>query len=357
MDARASAPRIAAGGKEPRRGPGTGLPLEGARISTWVTARIVDELTARGLDADLLLRAQGLTKSSLADPAGFISARAQSAFFRAATVASGDPAFAVAAGRRMPLERMHLFGLVAAASATLGAAGEACGRYARLVTDSSSVTMVGRGPDFDALWVEDFPAVVEDWLSVAAQFQRFAAEAPRRPCPVTHFLLPCFPPPGAERIEAALGAPVQWLAPRFELRFERGAFETELEHANPALRALIVAVADRELAMRPDQPLVTRVQGAVLRLGFDRSRSLATVARALGTSPRTLQRLLAAGGLRFTSVREQVLREAALTMLQEPGATVEAVAHRLGFGSRSGFHRAVHRWTGASPGRLRGAQA
>lgn len=314
---------------------------------------MVAELEARGLDAGPLLRAHGLSRESLADPAGFISSRTQTAFFRAATLASGDPSFPVAAGRRMPLERMHLFGLVAASSRTLGEAGEACGRYARLVTDSASVTSVATGPEFDALRVEDFPAAVEDWLSVAGQFQRFAAEAPRRPCPVVRFLLPCLPPPGAEKIEASLGAPVEWLAPRFELRFAPGAFLTELVHANPALRELIVAAADRELAMRPDQPLVARVHGALLRLGFDRSRSVGAVAKALGTSARTLQRLLAAEGLRFSSVREQVLRQVALELLQERGATVEEVAFRLGFGSRSGFHRAVRRWTGASPGSLR----
>jgi AraC-like DNA-binding protein len=105
--------------------------------------------------------------------------------------------------------------------------------------------------------------------------------------------------------------------------------------------------------MLPGQPFVVRVQADILRLGFARSQSIGLVAPALQTSTRSLQRRLASEGTRFSDVREKILREATLAMLKEPGVTREEAALRLGFGSRSGFHRAVHRWTGTSPAAFR----
>ena len=53
------------------------------------------------------------------------------------------------------------------------------------------------------------------------------------------------------------------------------------------------------------------------------------------------------------AVRDEVLRDEALSLLRQEGSTVEEVAFRLGFASRSAFHRALRRWTGKTPGALR----
>ena len=80
---------------------------------------------------------------------------------------------------------------------------------------------------------------------------------------------------------------------------------------------------------------------------------MAGVARELGLGARSLQRALAEEGLTYSRLRGEVLRDAALALLAEEGATAADVAFRLGFSSRSSFHHAMKRWTGKRPGELR----
>ena len=109
--------------------------------------------------------------------------------------------------------------------------------------------------------------------------------------------------------------------------------------------------------MRRGASASRRVRAVILQFGFDGSRSIAVVARALGTTARSLQRWLAEESLTFLEVRDSALREAALAMLGDPEIPVSDAAFRLGFSSRRGFHEAVKRWTGRTPGELRSGGA
>ena len=78
------------------------------------------------------------------------------------------------------------------------------------------------------------------------------------------------------------------------------------------------------------------------------------MAKALGMSARTLQRRLASESLTFAQVQEEARRAAAMPLLRDPDLTSVEIALRLGFSSRTAFLRAVKRWTGKTPGELRG---
>jgi AraC-like DNA-binding protein len=78
------------------------------------------------------------------------------------------------------------------------------------------------------------------------------------------------------------------------------------------------------------------------------------VARALGTSPRTLQRRLLEEGTSFRDVVEEVRAELARRYLGERVA-LHDVAFRLGYAEVSAFLRAFKRWTGMTPTQFRRA--
>lgn len=82
--------------------------------------------------------------------------------------------------------------------------------------------------------------------------------------------------------------------------------------------------------------------------------SLADMARALHMSPRTLQRRLDAKGVRFQALVDAMRRELAERYLDDARLSIAEVAYLLGFSEVSAFHRACKRWTGKSPGQLRG---
>lgn len=77
------------------------------------------------------------------------------------------------------------------------------------------------------------------------------------------------------------------------------------------------------------------------------------IARRLAVSTQTLRRKLAEEGTSLRVIREEVLRDAAVTSLVRGDETVAELAERLGFSEPSAFSRAFRRWTGSSPGAYR----
>jgi AraC-like DNA-binding protein len=77
------------------------------------------------------------------------------------------------------------------------------------------------------------------------------------------------------------------------------------------------------------------------------------IASRLSMSPQTLRRKLAAEGTSLREIREQVLRDAAVTSLVQGEETITELSERLGFSEPSAFTRAFRRWTGSPPSAYR----
>jgi AraC-like DNA-binding protein len=76
-------------------------------------------------------------------------------------------------------------------------------------------------------------------------------------------------------------------------------------------------------------------------------------AAQLSMSTQNMRRLLREEGTSVTKIREDLLRDAAVTALVRGDETVAQLAERLGFSEPSAFHRAFRRWTGSAPGAYR----
>jgi AraC-like DNA-binding protein len=76
-------------------------------------------------------------------------------------------------------------------------------------------------------------------------------------------------------------------------------------------------------------------------------------ARALGTSPRTLQRGLSELGTSFRAEVERARVRAAEALLAETNAKLEVIALQVGCSSPSSFSRLFRRLTGESPSDFR----
>lgn len=81
--------------------------------------------------------------------------------------------------------------------------------------------------------------------------------------------------------------------------------------------------------------------------------SLPDVASGLNLSVRTLQRRLQEDGVTFRTLVQNIKMQIAKEHLQEPNASIDAVAMKLGYADRSSFDLAFRRWMGTSPSRFR----
>ena len=100
-----------------------------------------------------------------------------------------------------------------------------------------------------------------------------------------------------------------------------------------------------------------RVKSVIAGLALAGTVSLETVAKQLGTSPRTLQRRLNRRELCFWALVEQSRFEIAGALLRDTDLKVQEIAIRLGYSSPGGFSRAFARWAGCSPSAFRSAPA
>lgn len=328
-------------------------------ISSWIPRAVLLELESRGIDAAPLLARHGIAREDLLDPDGWIPQRKHAAFYRSAIEASGDPALGIGAGRRVPIQSTRVSGHCAAVSTNLREAFEVWGRFSDLVAEHTHFGTRDT-PRFDAIyWTRppSFPPLHDDGPSFAICVLDFMAYAIGRTVKPIEVRLTGAAPRSTGTLEKAFHAPIRWGAEHFEIRFPTGTLETPIRFADPKLRALLEETARQELAMRGEGSAAERVRAVILRLGFEGTRRVEQVAGVLGTSARTLQRRLAGESLTYSELRDEALRDAALAMLAEEGAAVTDVAFRLGFASRSGFHRCMVRWTGKRPGELRGKAA
>jgi AraC-like DNA-binding protein len=330
-------------------------------ISSWITRAVLQELEARGVPADVLLKRHGLDRADLLDPDGWIPLAAHRAFYRDAIAASGDPTFQAKVGRRVPVHVTRAAGYCAAVSSTLGEAMEAFGRFSELLVDGSRVGTL-RSPRRDVVFArrpEVFP-VPEDGPSFAVAVLGFFAHAAGRPVKATRILMtgrPLVPP---EALEAELGAPITWSAGDFEMHFPPGTLDLPVAHADPMLKESLELAARRELSRAgasKTPPASTLVREAFRESGFGSNLTRTAMANALGMSARTLQRRLASESTTYAQVAEGARQAAAVPLLQDSGLTSLEIAVRVGFSSRPAFHRAVKRWTGKTPRELRGKSA
>jgi AraC-like DNA-binding protein len=77
------------------------------------------------------------------------------------------------------------------------------------------------------------------------------------------------------------------------------------------------------------------------------------ISRKLGMSQRTLARRLAAEGLTFAGILDELKLELAKRYLQDEDLRISQIAWLLGYRESSAFTHAFHRWFGKTPRQMR----
>lgn len=154
--------------------------------------------------------------------------------------------------------------------------------------------------------------------------------------------------------EKFFGAPVLVDQEHGGLHVDRRTLAAGLEAVNPSLREIALDYMNRHYA-DPTQSMENRVRRALGSTLSSTGGGKSAIASLLFVHPRTLQRKLAAEGLRFEDVRDDVRRASTLRFLRESQVPLAQLASLVGLADQSVLTRCCLRWFGETPSRIRRA--
>jgi AraC-like DNA-binding protein len=151
-----------------------------------------------------------------------------------------------------------------------------------------------------------------------------------------------------------LRCPVRFGCEQTALRFDDDALEAPSQRHDPNLFRLLEAHAEKVLAEMPrTATLRERVRREVVRRVREGEPSITSIAAALATSERSLQRKLQMEGVSFRDVVDEARHKLALVYLADHMLSMTDVACLLGYSEGAAFTRAFKRWTGSPPSQVR----
>jgi AraC-like DNA-binding protein len=148
--------------------------------------------------------------------------------------------------------------------------------------------------------------------------------------------------------EVAFGSSVD------EVVYAKAATSAPTVNADPYLNTLLVEHCEEVLRNRRLRPGSWRlkVENAIAPLLPHGQAKIGEIAKRLGVSERTLERLLAAEGSTFRGTLESLRSALAKRYLREK-LPISEIAWLLGYEEASAFSHACKRWTGKAPRRVR----
>jgi AraC-like DNA-binding protein len=156
---------------------------------------------------------------------------------------------------------------------------------------------------------------------------------------------------GAPELDTFMGCDVEFGADTDEIAFPGTAQQLPLVSADPYLNKLLIKYCEEARSHRGASQGTFRVglENTIAPLLPHGKARMDEIARRLGMSPRTLARRLAAEGLTFAGVLEEMRADLARRYLQDDDLAISEIAWLLGYREVSAFTHAFKRWTGRTP--------
>ncbi|HEY2515128.1 MAG TPA: AraC family transcriptional regulator [Polyangiaceae bacterium] len=306
-----------------------------------------------GAPIERLLERQGLTEPQLLDPSTRLSPERGTALARSLIRAAGDAEIGLRAAERFQRGDADLLGYLAGESPHALGALETIAQYVRLLGDSFAfeveparkdgvvAILLGRSGARPLI-----PEMVDMLSGAIVLFVRGRSGGRVNPLGVK---LPRPSPARPERYRRFFGCPVAFAAGRGIVRYVEVSLRTPFSGADPRLAEILHESARGSLSRLPQgDSLIDRVRANVTARLEKGTVHIDDVATELAMSERTLRRHLAAAGVAYRDLLDEVRRDRA-TMLLGEGRSVTETALLVGFLDATSFTRAFRRWTGVLP--------
>lgn len=319
------------------------------RIKITSITTIGDYLLARGVCPSQFLSDLGFPPAALLGSSLWLDRDSCLRIAENLARATGDPLPGIHVAEMIDLRMYGLWSARVLASATVGEALRAAADRIDLIESGRLLTLSEQGDHarletaFLGKLGEKPREYLDASLMLLSRFVRLAAEHIPFEVHLAHER-----PADTTEIERLLGPNLVFDARVSALVLDRDTLATPLD------RHKIERVASLA-TMPPDSHCRTtaRVARAVQEMIADGRPTAAVIAESLGINVRTMQRHLAAWGVTFEQLLDDLLLNYAIIELREAGRSVTDVAFDLGYSDPAHFTRAFRRWTGCTPRQFR----
>lgn len=312
--------------------------------SIWLNA-LLEALEEFGLDAAALCRAALVDRSILADPETRVPRDVGGRIWRAALKASRDPLLGIHAGAQVQIRVNHVVPLLLMSAATFREGVDVALRFQELLAHARVVTVEGT-PASETIRLHKMETVlavldeeIEYMAAVLLRVFRAATAASFTPERM-HFAHRALGP--VAEYERVFGCPVAFGQAHTEFFIGAENWERRLRHHSASLQAQfrLMAAEAYEASNLAQAGAASRAIRALLPTGRS---DVDSVAAAMHTSSRTLQRRLGEEGTTFREVLDTTRRRIVIDCL-ERGCATEDVLRLAGFSDTRALRRAIRRW-------------
>jgi AraC-like DNA-binding protein len=314
-------------------------------------------LLERGADPNAILDRAGLAAEDLTDPERRVPLIRFLWLLEICADELGDPHFGLRFGTQYDPRHAGVVGNVALASRTVGRALRTIGRYLPTMVDSAIFRLDIEGGMASSYSYYVDPLLMtyrqkNDWgvAFVCNVIRHGLGEPDWAPAEV---LLPQLPAESAAARRERMGllrAKVRSGHAWAGIRFDAVVLERPMKTADATIERLMRHYGDLQLAgLETQRDELARLRRNITQLIVEGDSSVECLAQSLGWSVRTLQRRLAARGLKYSNLLGQVRKTMALNLLENPNLGIAQIAYCLGYSEVSTFNHAFRRWVGQPP--------
>ena len=304
-------------------------------------------MTRLGHSVGALLDSAGLCASDLDDPDGRVSCESVGTILSLAQRARFTPNIGLELARLTPFGSYPLLDYLVATSENVAAGVEQLTRYMRLVGNPTEINAYEQNEEV-RVEITNAPSAFSVEYTVSLMVLHLRTETDGGF--VATYVSLRHVPDDERAFAGVLGCDVKSGASWDGLVVPDAVWRRPLRRRDSVLRRFLETQADRILARLPQRNGIAHaVQCALARDLTRGGERIATVARALAMSGRTLQRRLAAEGVSYQQVVDSARKEAAARYLTDSTLAISEVAYLVGYSEPAPFHRAFKRWYGMTP--------
>ncbi len=318
--------------------------------------RLLDAAERYGLDRDAMRRRAGIDSEQIADPDQRLPSSLVMSLYRELHQELTDPDLGLDIGTHGDVRQGGVLGYSMMHSSNAGRALRRLTRFSRLISTRIDFSLE-EGPELWHLVSNRPPENPGFRLPVdtgAASLVTVLRQITGRQVDPVEIEFPYSRPEDLQKLRAVFRCELTFDAPRAGVYFRVQDMALPLERSESELARYLDRLAEQDLAALPRwETFARRVGRTVWKHLSEGQPTVASVARELGLSSRTLQRRLREEGTTFARVVDDLRRQLAPTLLGDDTLAVYEVAYLLGYADPSAFFRAFRRWHGCSPAEYR----